>query len=141
MNDTNLGSDSEFNRSNDNDSDNERDSVDMKITTAKPMAGFKRKEGDPNMKGKNGGRQKQRVTVLNQTNGGMQPWHKMAKTGNGADDDFDEGLFNRHEQQAANEKQAESETNRAEFDGGILLLDAEEAINSIMDDESNHVSV
>ena len=56
MNDTNLGSDSEFNRSNDNDSENERDSVDMKITTAKPMAGFKRKEGDPNMKGKHGGR-------------------------------------------------------------------------------------
>ena len=76
---TKIGSGHKVREIYDNDSENERDSDDdMKITTAKPMAGFKRKEGDPNMKGKHGGRQKQRVTVLNQTNGGMQPWHSAS---------------------------------------------------------------
>ena len=55
---------------------------------------------DPALKARQaaGGQKKQRVTVMNQTNGGMQPWHKMMKPGAVAaqEDDFDDGIFNRH---------------------------------------------
>ena len=55
MNDMRLGSESEFDKTDDNDSTNQRDSIDMKITTAKPMAKVKGIAGDPNLKVKSHG--------------------------------------------------------------------------------------
>ena len=119
------------------------------ITAAKPMVADLNGPAaiDPNLKAKKGGLKKQRVTVLNQTNGGMQPW---TKTG-AHDDDFDDGIFNRHQQALMQLTESErpddsehpndSEQHPAEFDGGILLLDAEEAIHSIMDSESNQMNL
>lgn len=63
----------------------------------------------------------------------------MAKNmGSGAEDDEDVDIFGRNKEANALEQQVEESEQQqpAEFDGGILLLDAEEAIHSIMDDES-----
>ena len=55
MNDTNLGSDSEFDKSDDNDSANQRDSIEMKITKAKLMAEANISTAvDPNLKARSG---------------------------------------------------------------------------------------
>ena len=80
----------------------------------------------PNAQGKG---KKRRVQALNTTDGGMQPWVK-----NVDDDSEDAEIFSRHkdDQSGAGSEQP------AEFDGGILFLDAEEALHSIMDDESNY---
>ena len=69
----------------------------------------------------------------------MQPWHQMQKQGTG-DNDSDDGIFNRHKQENDVHKSAggyeeEEESNPAVLDGGILLLDAAEAVQSIMDDD------
>ena len=70
-----------------------------------------------------------RVTVLNQTNSGMQPWHKMTAAKRALDNESDDGIFSRHKDEVQS-------TGPAEFDGGILLLDAEEALQSILDSDS-----
>ena len=66
MDDTNLGSDSHFNKSDENDSAINRDSIELKITKPKPMIaeanGFA--AVDPNLKSK-GKPKQQRVQVMN----------------------------------------------------------------------------
>ena len=79
---------------------------------------------------------------MNQTNGGMQPWHQMQKQ-NPVDNDSDDGIFKRHKEEneelhSADDIQEERQ-HPAILDGGILLLDAQEAVQSIIDDDSNRM--
>ena len=101
------------------------ESQELKILNAKPLG--VRGVGAPTTKtaklNRQGGARK-RVAVLNQTNGGMQPWHKMQKQG-GLDNESD-GILSRYND--AIDNNSEGNILPAEFDGGILLLDADEAI-------------
>ena len=64
----------------------------------------------------------------------------MQKQGTG-DNDSDDGIFNRHKQENEVHKSAdgfeEEDSNPAVLDGSILLLDAAEAVQSIMDDDAS----
>lgn len=66
MDDTNLGSDSHFNKSDENDSAINRDSIELKITKPKPMKAEANSFAavDPNLKSK-GKPKQQRVQVMN----------------------------------------------------------------------------
>ena len=74
----------------------------MKITTSKPLRG--RQGGHQNLsrlersKFKISPKKNARVTILNQTNGGMVPWHKMQKQGTMNAEDSGDEIFTRNKQ-------------------------------------------
>ena len=75
---------------------------------------------------------------MNQTYGGIQPWHEMAQKQKVTSQESDDGIFSRHKKNASemNSTRFSNFGHPAVLDGRIFLLDAAEAVQSI-DNESS----